>query len=71
MGGTPFHSRRAMGPPDEIPHVRLIRGVIIVRAENAERVTAFLEGIGATVHAKRVELTMEDLAALAGSRAVA
>ena len=51
---------RRKGLLDEIPHVRLIRGVVIVRTEDAGRVTAFLEGFGAEVHARTVTLTRDD-----------
>ncbi len=51
---------RRKGLLDEIPHVRLIRGVIIVRTEDAKRVVAFFEGFHADVHVRRVELTPED-----------
>ena len=44
----------------EIPHVRLVRGVVIGRTEDAERVVDFLEACGAEVHLRRVELTRED-----------
>lgn len=45
---------------DEIPHVRLIRGVIIVRTEDAETATRFLEGMGAEVHIQMSALAKED-----------
>ncbi len=45
---------------DDIPYVRLIRGVIIVRTEDANRVLGFLRGFHAEVHMRRVQLTLED-----------
>jgi len=57
-GGT--YVVRRKGLLDEIPHVRLIRGVVIVRTEDAGRVVTLLEEMGAEVHARRVELTKED-----------
>ncbi len=41
---------------DEIPHVRLIRGVILVRTENPRRVVALLEEMGAEVHIRKSDL---------------
>ena len=55
---------RRKGLLDDVPHVRLIRGAVIVRTEDAERVTRFLSRSGPEVHARRVELTMEDREAL-------
>ena len=57
-GGRYVYRRK--GLLDEIPYVRLIRGVVIVRTEDAGRVTALLEGFGAEVHARTVALTKED-----------
>ncbi len=44
--------------------MRLIRGVVIVRTEDAGRVTGFSEDLGAEVHAKTSALTKEDRAIL-------
>ena len=57
-GGT--YAYRRKGLPDGIPHRRRIRGVVIVRTEDAGRVVVLLEEIGAEVHTKRVELTKGD-----------
>ncbi len=57
-GGKYVYRRK--GLLDEIPHVRLIRGVIIVRIEDAVRVIRFLEQIGAEVHERTVTLTPKD-----------
>jgi len=50
---------------DGIPHVRIIRGVVIVKTEDAEVVTDFLERFGAEVYTWTVELRPEDERALA------
>src|SRR3990172_8757288 len=57
-GGRYRYRRR--GLLDDIPHRRLIRGVLILRAEDADRVTGWLRERGAEVHMRRVELTEED-----------
>ena len=51
---------RRKGLLDEIPHVRLIQGVVIVRTEDAGKVLAVLEGMGAEAHRRTIELTPED-----------
>ncbi len=61
-GGTYVYRRK--GLLDGIPHVRLIRGVILVRTEDAAKLCEFLERMAAEVHARRVILTGEDRAAL-------
>ncbi len=58
------YTYRRKGLLDDIPHRRLIRGVLIVRTEDAGRVVELLEEMGAEVHARRVELTREDCEAL-------
>ena len=55
---------------DEIPYVRLIRGVVIVRKEDAQRVLALLKELGAEVHTRTVTLTKEDPRTLRPGRAV-
>ena len=57
-GGKYVYRRK--GLLDEIPYVRLIRGVVIVRTEDAGRVIEFLKGFRAEVHARTVTLTNED-----------
>ncbi len=66
-GGTYVYRRK--GLLDEIPHVRLIRGVVIVRMEDAGRVARLLQAYDAEVHRRRIELTEDDIASL-GSTAV-
>lgn len=55
---------RRKGLLDEIPLMRLIRGVVIVRTEDAGRVTALLKEMRAEVHARRIEFSREDREAL-------
>ncbi len=57
-GGKYVYRRK--GLLDEIPHVRLIRGVIIVRTEDAGRVSDFLTLCDAEVHTRAVKLSRED-----------
>ncbi len=61
-GGKYVYRRK--GLLDEIPHVRLIRGVIIVRTEDAERVLDLLQNLGADPFERKVTLKREDQAAL-------
>ncbi len=61
-GGKYTYWRR--GLLDDIPYVRLIRGVIIVRTEDTEQVVDLLKGFGAEVNRRRVELTKDDQKAL-------
>ncbi len=67
-GGRYVYRRK--GLLDEIPHVRLIRGVIIVRTEDAERVEKLLRASGAEVMERRVTLTTNDARSLSSSTAV-
>ncbi len=56
---------RRPGLLDDIPHVRMIRGVIIVRTQDGAKVQRFLESMEAEVYARAVRLTPEDRRALA------
>ena len=58
------YTYRRKGLLDEVPAVRLIRGVVIVRSGDAPRVVALLEELGAEVHERAVRLTEEDRTAL-------
>ena len=51
---------RRTGILDEIPHNKLIRGVIIVKSEEASQVIEFLEKQSAQYHIRVVELSKED-----------
>ncbi len=55
---------RRKGLLDEIPRVRLIGGVIIVRTEDAKTVTRLLEEMGAEVHVRTFMLAKDDGVAL-------
>ena len=45
---------------DGIPHVKVIRGVVLVKTEDAKKVTDFLNEFNAEVHMWTVELRPED-----------
>ena len=51
---------RRKGLLDEIPYVRLIRGVIIVSTKNAGEVIKFLRKFNAEIHVRKVVLTPGD-----------
>ncbi len=51
---------RRHGLLDDIPHNKIIRGVIIIRTEDVEQITSFLERHSAIYHVRIVELTDED-----------
>ena len=59
------YSYRRSGFIDGIPHVRVIRGVVLVRTEDAGEVISFLKRFGAEVYAWTVVLRHEDEKALA------
>jgi len=50
----------------DIPHVKLVRSVFIVRKEDSKKVVDFLEKNGATVHVRDVILTPGDKKVLVG-----
>ena len=58
-----YHYRRK-GLLDEIPAHRLIRGVIIVREEDKDKILSFLDGYETEVFVRRVELIDDDLKVL-------
>jgi len=62
QGGRYRYRRR--GLLDDVPHIKLARGVIIVQTEDRERVTSFLDQNAAIYHVRTVELTLKDLVAL-------
>ena len=45
---------------DTIPHLKLIRGVIIVQEKNAKTLAKFLKKHGAEIHIRKIELTASD-----------
>jgi hypothetical protein len=51
---------RLKGFLDDIPHIRLIRGVIIVLEKDASKVIKFLSEFNAEIFIRSVELTAED-----------
>jgi len=51
---------RRKGLLDEIPHVKLIRGVIIVSTRDVKEVTKFLREFNAEVHVRNIVLTPQD-----------
>ncbi len=61
--GGKYHYRR-LGLLDNIPHVKLIGGVIIVSIENAEKLTQFLKAYDADFFVREVILLPEDEAIL-------
>jgi len=61
-GGKYRHHRH--GLMEDIPHVKLIRGVIIVAEKNARKVINFLKKFNAEIHTRRVTLTTADRKAL-------
>ena len=48
------------GLMSDIPHVKLVRSVFIVRKEDCSKVLDFLKKSGATVHVRDVILSSED-----------
>ena len=45
---------------DDIPHIKLIRGVIITQTKHKEQIIKFLEQHSAHYHTRTVELTKRD-----------
>ena len=46
---------------EDIPHVKLIRGVILVLEDDAEKVIDFLKDFKAEYHVRKAVLTQKDL----------
>jgi len=63
--GGKYHYRR-QGLLDDIPHIKLIRGVVIVSNENAEKVVSFLKEFNADFFVRDVFLLPEDETILKG-----
>lgn len=61
--GGKYHYRRH-GFLEDIPHIKLIRGVIIVPTDSAEKVKQFLEEFNAEFFMRDVILLPEDEAVL-------
>lgn len=49
---------------DEVPYQKLIRGVLIVRMKDKNRVVELLKSFNAEVHIRHIVLTPEDIKAL-------
>ncbi|KXB00187.1 hypothetical protein AKJ40_01685 [candidate division MSBL1 archaeon SCGC-AAA259M10] len=45
---------------DEVPYRKLIRGVLLIRKRDKEKISDFMEKYEAEVHIRNVELTRED-----------
>ena len=45
---------------DDIPHVKLVRGVIITTHDNLNKITEFIEKLKVEYHVRAVILTEED-----------
>jgi len=45
---------------DDIPHCRIIRQVVIIRTEDAEKIVNFLKKYNAEIYTRIVNLTQED-----------
>ena len=56
-GKYTYHKR---GLLEEVPHIRLIRGVIIVRRQDAPRVEALLKEYKAEYYIRTIELESSD-----------
>ncbi len=51
---------------EDIPHRKLLRGVIILRMEDKDKVLKFLSGYPLTLHVREIRLTPEDEMKLKG-----
>ncbi len=46
---------------DDIPHRKIIRGILIIRTQDLKKVTNFLQEYDAEIHIRVVKLTEEDV----------
>ncbi len=67
--GGKYHYRRR-GLLDNIPHIKLIRGVVIVSKEDAEKVVQFLREYNAQFYVRDVILLSEDEAVLSRTASI-
>lgn len=51
---------RRSGLLDEIPHVKLIRGVLIIDKNDLKQIIDFLEEYNAEIYTRKIELSKED-----------
>ena len=65
---TGKYQYRRHGLLDDIPHRKLLRGVIIIDSKNLETVLAFLRRYNAEVHIRSIKLTVEDCQVLGFSQ---
>ena len=49
---------------DEIPHRKLIRGVIVIRPQDEKKVKEFLKNFSAEIYIREIRLTEDDKAIL-------
>ncbi|MEM0135485.1 MAG: hypothetical protein QXU18_09750 [Thermoplasmatales archaeon] len=52
---------------EEIPHRKLLRGVVILRSEDVARVLDFLGKYSLTLHVREIKLTADDEKTLSGT----
>lgn len=58
------YTYRRKGLLDDIPHRKLIRGVLIFRDRDVSKVTEFLKSYGAEYHVRVIKLKRDDVKAL-------
>ena len=58
------YTYRRKGFLDDIPSIRLIRGVLIVRMEDKNPIVSLLEGFDAEIYIREIVLTEQDKKAL-------
>lgn len=58
--GGKYHYHRP-GLLDDIPHRKLLRGVVVINTKDLETVLEFLKGYDAQVHVREVKLTEKDV----------
>ncbi len=58
-----YHYRRK-GLLDKIPSHKLIRGVIVIKTEDEERILSFLREYNTEIFVRKIKLTDDDLTAL-------
>jgi len=51
---------RRKGLLEEIPHIKLIRGALIVLENDIETIVNFLEAYNAEIHVRTIKLTTDD-----------
>lgn len=51
---------RRKGILDDIPHRKLIRGVIVFKKDDAKKAISFLKSYNAEMHIRKAELTKDD-----------